>query len=125
MTPKRVQFFDGQVVKHISCGPEHCAAVTGEFCFLILSNSQQRNTNTVNILSHQMCIQFSQENGMCYTWGCGKDGQLGLGDIENHYEPAPVTVLSNQFISITGCGGSHTIMITGTHHISIVCSFIR
>ena len=36
------------------------------------------------------------DNGEVFLWGCGQDGQLGLGNINNYYSPQLVTFYSNQ-----------------------------
>src|SRR5690242_2193191 len=51
--------------------------------------------------------------GKAFTWGEGSQGQLGLGDAEDKLVPSHVTTLQKNYISDVGCGGCHTIMITG------------
>jgi len=55
------------------------------------------------------------------TWGDNKYGTLGTGDRENCHTPTAVQALASLKIANIGCGSSHTIFITGTHHHSPCC----
>lgn len=47
-------------------------------------------------------------DGQVYTWGVGKQGQLGLGSHENVQEPVIVMSLQKKTVTAVSCGISHT-----------------
>eukprot|EP00929_Paragymnodinium_shiwhaense_P114655 TRINITY_DN83117_c0_g1_i1.p1 TRINITY_DN83117_c0_g1~~TRINITY_DN83117_c0_g1_i1.p1 ORF type:complete len:700 (+),score=159.05 TRINITY_DN83117_c0_g1_i1:182-2281(+) len=47
------------------------------------------------------------ESGEVYTWGCGKDGQLGHGDAKDVYAPKAVRALQSKLIRHVSCAEHH------------------
>ena len=47
-------------------------------------------------------------DGKLYTWGMGRDGQLGHGDTEPRLEPTPVAALADKTVVAVSCGATHT-----------------
>eukprot|EP00927_Polykrikos_kofoidii_P007640 TRINITY_DN13142_c1_g1_i2.p1 TRINITY_DN13142_c1_g1~~TRINITY_DN13142_c1_g1_i2.p1 ORF type:complete len:734 (+),score=98.06 TRINITY_DN13142_c1_g1_i2:225-2426(+) len=47
------------------------------------------------------------ESGEVYTWGCGKDGQLGHGDAKDVYAPKAVRSLQSKLIRSVSCAEHH------------------
>ncbi|KAJ8904689.1 hypothetical protein NDN08_001207 [Rhodosorus marinus] len=56
------------------------------------------------------------ENGVLYTTGVGRDGQLGVGVGENRSVPNAVTSLSEKVVDVS-CGYSHTALVTESHKV--------
>ena len=56
------------------------------------------------------------ETGYVFSFGCNKDGQLGVGDQSIKFSTAPLLVsdLANKSISpsMISCGGNHTALVT-------------
>ena len=51
-------------------------------------------------------------DGRVYTWGRGKYGALGQGDLETSSEPRPVRALSQTKIVQITAGGDHTVALS-------------
>jgi RCC1 and BTB domain-containing protein len=49
---------------------------------------------------------------ICFTWGRGEDGQLGLGDISDLDEPTYVDTLRGVGIQQIACGSAHTVVLS-------------
>lgn len=47
------------------------------------------------------------EGGEVYTWGCGKDGQLGHGDTKDIYTPKALRTLQSKLIRNISCAEHH------------------
>mmetsp|Transcript_5530 Transcript_5530/g.23461 ORF Transcript_5530/g.23461 Transcript_5530/m.23461 type:complete len:413 (+) Transcript_5530:214-1452(+) len=56
------------------------------------------------------------ENGVLYTTGVGRDGQLGVGVGENRSVPNAVTSITEKVIDVS-CGYSHTALVTESHKV--------
>lgn len=54
------------------------------------------------------------ENGDVYTWGCGKDGQLGHGDTKDVYMPKAVRGLQSKLIRHVSCAEHHAAAVSET-----------
>ncbi len=53
------------------------------------------------------------ETGRVYTFGCGQNGQLGLGGFENQSYPTVVDgPLVREVVTQISCGRAHTIAVT-------------
>lgn len=50
--------------------------------------------------------------GKVYTFGHNMNGQLGLGDTRNHYQPEIVKSLLKKNITSISAGWSHTLVLT-------------
>lgn len=52
------------------------------------------------------------ENGEVYTWGCGKDGQLGHGETKDVYTPKAVRTLQSKLIRTVSCAEHHVAAVS-------------
>jgi len=52
------------------------------------------------------------ESGEVYTWGCGKDGQLGHGDTKDVYMPKAVRPLQSKLIRSVSCAEHHVAAVS-------------
>lgn len=53
-------------------------------------------------------------DGALWTWGLGKDGQLGRGDLATRNVPGPVAAaagLAGRKVSAVACGARHTLVL--------------
>lgn len=66
------------------------------------------------------CHSFAvSADGTCFAWGRNEDGQLGLGDTINRYNPTPITKYGKEakgaalpVIAGGSCGSAHTILFS-------------
>jgi len=56
-------------------------------------------------------------DGALYAWGCGSNGQLGLGDNQYRSSPTRVTALEGIRIVQVVCGHSHTAALSEHGHV--------
>ena len=49
---------------------------------------------------------------ICFTWGRGEDGQLGLGDTSDQDEPTYVDALRGVGVKQIACGSGHTVVLS-------------
>jgi len=54
------------------------------------------------------------KSGEVYSWGSGRFGKLGLGNILDHYMPLKIQSLSNVNISFVACGENHSAVVSST-----------
>jgi len=47
-----------------------------------------------------------------YSWGRGEDGQLGLGDTNDQYQPVFIESLKDRRVAQIACGSGHTVVLT-------------
>lgn len=52
------------------------------------------------------------ESGEVYTWGCGKDGQLGHGDLKDSYTPRAVRSLQSKLIRHVSLAEHHAAAVS-------------
>jgi len=52
--------------------------------------------------------------GTLYTWGGGKDGKLGHGDLRDHNLPKRVTGLSGQSVRLVDASSAHSVAVTAS-----------
>lgn len=52
------------------------------------------------------------ENGVCYSWGAGKNGVLGNGSEQDCHVPTPIPAISD--VKHVSCGYCHVAMVTST-----------
>jgi hypothetical protein len=57
------------------------------------------------------------EDGHMYTFGKGKEGQLGRGDTEDEYSPALVQALVGKHITQVQCGYARTMALTSSGYV--------
>ena len=55
-------------------------------------------------------------NGVCYVWGRNENGQLGLGNTVNRYNPTKLAVPTGEKLSGAALGSQHTILWTTRGH---------
>ena len=60
------------------------------------------------VASHTICLDANRTG---YAWGRNEDGQLGLGDTINRYNPTPITAITSR-IKSGACGPNHTLLYT-------------
>ena len=53
-----------------------------------------------------------------YSWGRGEDGQLGLGDTNDQYQPVLVEALKEYKLLQIACGSGHTVVLTGPFYVA-------
>ena len=69
------------------------------------------------------------DDGQLVTWGCGLDGQLGLGNLQNYSAPQLVSAYSQENINAIAisvdCGANHTAVISnkGDLHMFGSCEY--
>ncbi|KAF9194830.1 histone acetyltransferase 1 [Haplosporangium sp. Z 767] len=56
-------------------------------------------------------------DGTLYSWGSGRHGQLGHGDLASEPVPKPIESLQGMRIVDAACGGSFTVALSGRYHI--------
>ena len=44
-----------------------------------------------------------------FAWGCSDDGQLGLGDYDEHRVPVRVSSLTTILVATIACGHDHSV----------------
>jgi E3 ubiquitin-protein ligase HERC4 len=86
--PTELNFFSNMKIKKISCGGTHTFVILGKHYFNIT------------------------ENGKIFGFGCNTEGQLGIEDKDNRYEPTEIKSLENLEIDNIFCGLSHSIAIS-------------
>eukprot|EP00850_Spirogloea_muscicola_P003742 SM000015S01242 [mRNA] locus=s15:773139:784742:- [translate_table: standard] len=116
----------------VSCGANHTLALTGGgdvFSFGQGMFGQLGHGNTDNALSPvhveglwglgivQVAAGESHSaaltaDGLVYTWGRGKYGQLGHGVLTNEMKPMRVDALAGRRVVQIACGGDHTMALT-------------
>jgi alpha-tubulin suppressor-like RCC1 family protein len=60
------------------------------------------------VASHTICLD---QNRTAYAWGRNEDGQLGLGDTTNRYNPTKITSITSR-VKSGSCGPNHTLLYT-------------
>ena len=51
------------------------------------------------------------EEGMCFSWGCGKYGVLGHGDLSDRFHPSLLESIKEKKFRQIGCGYSHAALV--------------
>jgi alpha-tubulin suppressor-like RCC1 family protein len=65
-----------------------------------------RRTNTASPTGPEL------DGLICFTWGRGEDGQLGLGDTSDQDEPTYVDALRGVGVKQIACGSGHTVVLS-------------
>ena len=60
---------------------------------------------------HTMVIT---DSGETFSWGSGRGGKLGVGNILDHYMPLKIGALADKIISYIACNDLHSAVITST-----------
>ncbi|MDP2438176.1 MAG: hypothetical protein Q8P67_20730 [archaeon] len=61
-------------------------------------------------------LALTRDNRAVYSWGCGDEGRLGLGEARNQWEPRHITRLEEEVARIAA-GGFHSAAITTSGHL--------
>ena len=119
-TPRAVPgiFFDTSKLRQVSCGECHTAALDVEggvyfSGFLGSACEAEVFTRAAGPLRWERVAQLASgahhlaavtASGRCYTWGAGKDGQLGHGEAADRAEPTEVGRLAGRVVLQVSCG---------------------
>lgn len=87
-----------------------------------LNTNEERTPRMVKTLGTSIVVQIAcglnhtvalTNNGELYSWGCNKEGQLGLGgDSIKELKPKLVSSLASVPMSYIACGGYHSIVVS-------------
>jgi len=130
--PKKVEAFDGQRVLAVVAGADHSLALTadsivwswGRGVFGQLGHGDQQNQllpKKVEALAGQRVVAVSAgyfhslaltADGAVWSWGGGRDGQLGHGDQQNQLLPKKVEAFSGQRVVAVSAGELHSLALT-------------
>ena len=133
LLPKKVEAFAGQRVVAVSAGGTHSLATTadgrvwswgrGNFGRLGNGNEQdQPLPKKIDALADQRVVAVSARaahslartaGGVVWSWGFGRDGQLGLGDVQNQLLPNKIEALAGRRIVAVSAGAYHSLALTG------------
>jgi alpha-tubulin suppressor-like RCC1 family protein len=136
-TPLRVEFLQSKELKEISCGGWHTSALTGEASGGQLFSwgsgrcgqlghgdwSSQRLPTAVTNLNGKGISQVAlgsfhtvvlSSGGEVYSWGCGRDGQLGHGDWGSPRVPHLIKALQGKGVVSVACGEYHSAALTAS-----------
>ncbi|XP_015258098.1 PREDICTED: probable E3 ubiquitin-protein ligase HERC3 [Cyprinodon variegatus] len=131
-SPQHVQTLSAIPVVLISAGAEHSFALSvsggvfgwgGNDCGQLgLGDSEDRNTPTsVSYLNMKKVVHIScgkehtvvlTKDGVVFTFGSGKYGQLGHNSFQNELRPRLVAELWGAKVTKTACGRYHTLVLT-------------
>uniref|UniRef100_T1JES7 HECT-type E3 ubiquitin transferase n=1 Tax=Strigamia maritima TaxID=126957 RepID=T1JES7_STRMM len=135
--PKLIQGpLQGKVVKCISAGYRHSAAVTedgelytwgeGDYGRLGHGDSSSRNMPTcvkdISNVGQVVCgsshtIAISQEGRTIWSFGSGDNGKLGHGDTNRVYKPKVIEALCGVYIRKAVCGSQCSLALTSAGQI--------
>ena len=93
-------------IKQLACGWWHSALVTGDSLLLVCLSG---------LCSPLKMNKSNSEQGHVFTWGYGKNYQLGHGDSTTLTCPTVIStsLFQQQHIHQIACGWQHTIAISG------------
>jgi hypothetical protein len=75
---------------------------------LVHSKTLITHVFTGPVASHTICLDTSRQ---AYAWGRNEDGQLGLGDTTNRYNPTLIESVKGR-VKSGACGPNHTLLYT-------------
>eukprot|EP01006_Ploeotia_vitrea_P025095 TRINITY_DN57923_c0_g1_i1.p1 TRINITY_DN57923_c0_g1~~TRINITY_DN57923_c0_g1_i1.p1 ORF type:complete len:429 (-),score=37.68 TRINITY_DN57923_c0_g1_i1:538-1803(-) len=129
-SPKILQHFLGVQISHASAGAEHSLFVCdGDvFSWGNGKNGRLGHGDTMKKMRPKRIpgipepigavaaggahsIALSKDCQHVYTWGCGGNGRLGHGDIDDRLTPTVLASLSNQVVKQVAAGGSHSLAL--------------
>ena len=124
MSPRAVPgiFFDTSQLRQVSCGEGHTAALDvdgGAYVSGRLGGAWEsevfarvggplRWERVSQIASGNHHLAALTASGRCYTWGAGKDGQLGHREAADRAEPQEVARLAGRVVLQVSCGETST-----------------
>ncbi|CAG9759250.1 unnamed protein product [Ceutorhynchus assimilis] len=135
--PKRSQDFSKYKWQHITGGMHHTLGLTvdgevyaigrkeygrlglGKNCedaTILTKIKGLTGTVVVNIACGSMTSFAVSNKGQLYGWGMGTNGQLGLGNDEDAFEPTPIESkqLKDKKVMRVSSGGQHTLILATT-----------
>ena len=83
----------------VSSGRAHTMAVSAKYVF--------RAACHVHVSSIVFTVACCR--GTLFAWGCSDDGQLGLGDYDEHRVPVRVSSLATILVATIACGHDHSV----------------
>jgi len=136
--PTLVEGLAGVAVKEVSCGETHNVALSADGSVYVWgldvegqlglgpSGHRAAPAQVGGPLAEQKATAVScsigpggpghsaaiTSDGNLYTWGMGRDGQLGHGDTEPRLEPILVSALADKTVVAVSCGATHTAALT-------------
>ena len=136
--PTLVEGLAGVAVKEVSCGETHNVALSADGSVYVwgldvegqlglgASGHRAAPAKVGGPLAEQKATAVScsigpggpghsaaiTSGGNLYTWGMGRDGQLGHGDTEPRLEPTLVSALADKKVVAVSCGATHTAALT-------------
>jgi alpha-tubulin suppressor-like RCC1 family protein len=137
--PKRVMALEGEFVSAVACGRDYTLALTREGALyawgandygqlgLNLSVKYQRSPllvggalagrRVVAVAAGDFHVAALTEGGEVFTWGLGKEGQLGHGNRDALAVPRRVEALEGAGVTAVACGGGHTAALDGARQL--------
>ncbi|KAL1539021.1 Ultraviolet-B receptor uvr8 [Salvia divinorum] len=132
LVPRKIEAFEGILVKMVAAGAEHTAAVTeggeiygwgwGRYGNLGLGDRDDRllPAKVATVEGEKMVLVACgwrhtisiSSSGSLFTYGWSKYGQLGHGDFEDHLIPHKLEALRDHHISQISGGWRHTMAAT-------------
>ncbi len=129
--PRQVEFKRKRIAR-VSCGPDHCAAVSevgevltwGAGSYGNLGHGDNTDLSMpklVDGLVGKPCIQAVcgskhtmalSQSGVVLAWGHGGGGRLGSGDTRGLFRPKVVEALKDTTCSFIAAGESHSLALT-------------
>ena len=58
---------------------------------------------------------FFSASGELFSWGCGRGGKLGHGDIQDRFTPLKVRAFSKEKVICISCHELHSAAVTGKY----------
>ena len=131
--PRKVQALGGKTMKQVVCGDYHTVALDSDGKLFSWGSNTAGRTGHGEEEGYQLVprpvrglgnVQLSwvttgsahtaaiTETGSLYTWGFGKNGELGHAVAESRSAPTIVKALENVNVVKASCGSNHTGVIT-------------
>jgi alpha-tubulin suppressor-like RCC1 family protein len=138
-TPELNHYLIGKSIVQICCGDWHSLALTrfgdvyawGDNQFGQIGIESERECESkpvkLNSFSGQKIISIScgsmhsmalSENGIAFSWGYNKYGQLGIGSTVNSYRPKIIQLNNSSIIKIS-CGQKHSFLLSSDGYIYV------
>ncbi|CEO97817.1 CAP-Gly domain-containing protein [Plasmodiophora brassicae] len=123
-----VQFDDQTRITSIACGLHAGLALSDQGVVWQWDMREGRRASVTHIAAQHVvfvdeCVVVQQvasgdrhflaldSEGVIYSWGCGQDGALGNGSLQDQNVPTVVSSLAERVVEI-GCGSRHSICLT-------------
>ncbi|CAK6432981.1 unnamed protein product [Pipistrellus nathusii] len=130
--PSLIEALDSQKVEFLACGGSHTALLTKDgllFTFGAGKHGQLGHNSTQNELKpclvtelagkrvtqvacgRQHTLAFVSDLGKVFSFGSGKEGQLGNGGTHDQLIPLPIKLLSNEELKFESCTSENELII--------------